>query len=259
MEEEEKKKQPMAEAQEQTEETPPTPNIDAYKAAFGEDYPDVDFENKEERYGKMLDDRKKLKSYRESGKRLNDTFSKNRWLAAMMQDITENDDPDYSPIDWMADHGIDINEAMEDEAKRKKVSEKIAAFQQKQAEGEKEDEERQKNFAKSAEALKKLGLDEDTANQMWVDFFTNIIDAGLRGEVTEDTWRMIQKGQNYDNDIENAKQETAMKTRNEKIANKVKKFDEPMPPTLSQGGPGVQAKQKPKKENFFSDLKDAGY
>ena len=70
----------------QTPETmpPATPNRDAYKAAFGEDYPDVDFENKEERYGKMVEDRKKLKSYRESGQRLNDTFSKNRWLAAMM-------------------------------------------------------------------------------------------------------------------------------------------------------------------------------
>lgn len=260
MEKEEKKIPPVSEANGRSEEVPSTPNRDAYKTAFGEDYPDVDFEDKEERYGKMLDDRKKLKSYRESGKRLNETFSKNRWLAAMMQDITENDDPNYSPIDWMADHGIDINEAMEDEATRKKVSEKISAFQQKQAEGEKEDEERQKNFAKSAEALKKLGLDEDTANQMWVDFFTNIIDAGLRGEVTEDTWRMIQKGQNYDNDIETAIQETAMKTRNEKMANKVKKFDEPMPPTLSQGGSGVQAREKPKKTNFLMDgMKEAGY
>lgn len=259
MEENEKKELQTPETMPPQEEAPATPNRDAYKAAFGEDYPDVDFENKEERYGKMVEDRKKLKSYRESGQRLNDTFSKNRWLAAMMQDITENDDPDYSPIDWMADHGIDINEAMSDEATRKKVSDKIAEFQKKQAESEAEDEERQKNFAKSAEVLKKLGLSEEESNQMWLDFFNNIIDPGLRGEVTEETWRMIQKGTNYDNDIEEAKQTSAMKARNEKMANKVKTFDEPMPPSLSQGGAGQQVRKKPKKESFFDGLKEAGY
>lgn len=240
-------------------EMPPTPNRDAYKEAFSEDYPDVDFEDKEARYGKMVEDRKSLNSYRKSGKKLNDTFNKNRWLAAMIQDITESDDPDYSPIDWMADHGIDINEAMSDPETRKKVSEKIADFQKAQLEGEKEQEERQKNFEQSVANLQKLGLDDDTANQMWNDFFNNVVDPALRGEVSEETWRMIQKGQNYDTDMEDAKQQSAMQARNEKMTNKVKKFDEPMPPSLSQGGAGQQATKKKKNRGFFDDLKEAGY
>lgn len=237
----------------------PTPNRDAYKASFGEDYPDVDFEDKETRYGKMVEDRNALRSYRKSGAKLNDTFSKNRWLAAMLQDISENEDPDYSPLDWMADHGIDINEAMQDESVRKKVSEKIAKFQQAQLEGEKENEERQVNFAKSAEALKTLNLGEDKEREVWVDFFSNVVDPALRGEVSKETWQMIVNGMNYDNDIAEAKETSAMKARNEKIANKVKKFDEPMPPSLSQGGSGQQATTKPKKRGFFDDLKEAGY
>lgn len=237
----------------------PTPNRDAYKASFGEDYPDVDFEDKETRYGKMVEDRNALRSYRKSGAKLNDTFSKNRWLAAMLQDISENEDPDYSPLDWMADHGIDINEAMQDESVRKKVSEKIAKFQQAQLEGEKENEERQANFAKSAEALKTLNLGEDKEREVWVDFFSNVVDPALRGEVSKETWQMIVNGMNYDNDIAEAKETSAMKARNEKIANKVKKFDEPMPPSLSQGGSGQQATTKPKKRGFFDDLKEAGY
>lgn len=237
----------------------PTPNRDAYKASFGEDYPDVDFEDKETRYGKMVEDRNALRSYRKSGAKLNDTFSKNRWLAAMLQDISENEDPDYSPLDWMADHGIDINEAMQDESVRKKVSEKIAKFQQAQLEGEKENEERQANFAKSAEALKALNLGEDKEREVWVDFFSNVVDPALRGEVSKETWQMIVNGMNYDNDIAEAKETSAMKARNEKIANKVKKFDEPMPPSLSQGGSGQQATTKPKKRGFFDDLKEAGY
>lgn len=248
----------MQQAEEQ-QTPPPTPNRDAYKAAFSEDYPDVDFEDKEARYGKMVEDRKRYNSYRKSGEKLNETFNNNRWLAAMIQDISESDDPDYSPIDWMADHGIDINEAMEDEETRKKVAEKIAKFQEDQLRGEEEDAQRQENFATSAENLRKLGLDDDTATQMWADFYTNIVDPALRGEVSEDTWRMLQKGMNYDADIESAKEQSAMQARNEKITNGVKKFDNPMPPSLSQGGDGQQARQKPKKESFFADLKDAGY
>ena len=70
---------------------------------------------------------------------------------------------------------------------------------------------------------------------------------------------MIVNGMNYDNDIAEAKETSAMKARNEKIANKVKKFDEPMPTSLSQGGSGQQATTKPKKRGFFDDLKEAGY
>lgn len=251
-------------AENDAEATPPfiegssaTPNRDAYKEAFSEDYPDVDFEDKESRYGKMVEDRKRLKSYQRSGQKLNDTFNKNRWLAAMVQDISESDDPDYSPIDWMADHGIDIGEAMEDEATRKKVSEKIAQFQKTQLEGEQEKQERQENFVKSAEALRSLGLDDDQANEMWVDFFTNVVDPALRGEVSAETWKMIQKGKNYDDDIASAKETSAMQARNEKLTNNVKKFDD-MPPSLSQGGAG-QTTTKKKKRSFFDDLKEAGY
>lgn len=240
-------------------EAPATPNRDAYKAAFGEDYPDVDFEDKETRYGKMVEDRKRYNSYRKSGKKLNETFSKNRWLAAMLQDITENDDPEYSPFDWMAEHGIDVYEAMDDETARKRISEKIAEFQKKQLEDEAEDEQRQENFKASAEALKSIGVDDETALQMWDDFYTNIVDPALRGEVTADTWRLIQKGMNYETDMEDARQQSAMQARNEKMSNKVKKFDSQMPPTLSQGGANERVSTKPKRESFFADLKDAGY
>ena len=92
-----------------------------------------------------------------------------------------------------------------------------------------------------------------------MDFFSNVVAPALRGEVNKETWQMIVNGMNYDNDIAEAKETSAMKARNEKIANKVKKFDEPMPPSLSQGGSGQQATTKPKKRGFFDDLKEAGY
>lgn len=237
----------------------PRPKRDAYKQMFNEDYPDLDFEDKEARYEQMARDRNTLRSYKKSGEALNNVFENNRWLAAMVQDLASN--PDTNPIEWMADNGIDINEVMSDENVRGKITEKIATFQQKQLEDEQEDEQRKKNFAKSAKALQSLGLSEEQNMQMWSDFYSNIIDPALRGEVTEETWRMIQKANNYDNDIQQAREQSAMQARNEKIRNSVKQFDTPMPPTLSQqGGQNASAKKpKTRMQEYRELMKQAGY
>ena len=112
----------------------PRPNRDAYKKAFAEDYPDMDFEDKEARYGKMLDDRNQLRKYRDSGNQLNGILDKNRWLAVVLQELANN--PETNPIEVMAQSGIDINEVMKDEETRQKVSDKLAAYQQKQLDDE---------------------------------------------------------------------------------------------------------------------------
>lgn len=233
------------------------PNRDAYKQAFSEDYPDMDFEDKETRYGKMLEDRQSLRSYRKSGAALNNLFTNNRWLAAMVQDLSEN--PDLNPIEWLADNGIDIEEVMRDEETRKKVSERVAQYQQKMLEDEQEDEQRQKNFEASWKALAKLGVDQEKATEMWNTFFTDIVDPALRGEVSADTWRLIQKAANYDTDIAQAKELAGMQARNEKMENKVKDFSNTLPPSLPQSG-NQTVQQKPRKRaGFYDDLKEAGY
>ena len=163
----------------------PRPNRDAYKQAFSEDYPDMDFEDKEARYGRMLEDRSQLRSYRESGKQLNNMLDKNRWLAVVLQELANN--PDTNPIEVMAQSGIDINEVMKDDETRQKVSDKLAAYQQKQLEDEQENEQRQKNFENSAKALKSIGVSEEEATNLWNSFFSDIVDQALMGVVTADT------------------------------------------------------------------------
>ena len=71
---------PAVEA-EQVQEVPARPNRDAYQKMFAEDYPDVNFDDKEARYGKMLEDRKRYKQLSESGRKLSGTLGKHRWMA----------------------------------------------------------------------------------------------------------------------------------------------------------------------------------
>ena len=231
------------------------PNRERYSKMFGEDYPDIDFEDKEARYGAMANDREELHSLRNSGRKLGAAFDKHRWLAAMFADLA--DDEELNPITWMAQNGIDIAAALEDEQVAKEVSEKIAEFQENQAKSEEIERERTQNLQTSGENLKSLmekyGMDDDAALALWTDAFENIFDPLLRGEVSRETWEMIIKGKHYDTDLKGAREQGAMQARNEKIQNKMTKGKTEVPPTLSQSG-GQKATAAPKRESFWDDM-----
>lgn len=225
------------------------PNRSRYAERFSKSHPDIDFEDKEARYGAMNEDRDLLDSYEESGKALGDTFDKHPWTGSMLMALKDNDELD--PITWMAENGIDIQQALEDEEYRKTISQKIADYEQKQLEGKQADEERASNLQKSADALRELGLSDEENHKMWMHVWENIVDPALRGEITTETWKLVQKAQNYDADIESARSEGEMKARNEKIKNSLKKPAETLPPDLSNGARATAA-PKPKKEKSFA-------
>lgn len=241
--------------------TPPTderPNRSAYAKMYAEDYPNADFEDKESRYGNLINDRKHLREYTQAGRGLSDIMDKNPWIGAMINELREN--PDLDPFTWMAQNGIDITEALGDEEYRKKITDSLAEHQKKQAEGKKHDEDVSKNMEDDAAAnlikvQQKYGFDDDTANQMFVDLFQKIADPAYDGKVSEEVWEMIYKGMHYDDDVASAREQGGMQARNEKMQNNVRKFSNGVPPTLSQGG-SARVKKEEKKPSFFDDLKD---
>ena len=235
------------------EEAPSYPNREAFAGKFSKRHKDIDFEDKEARYGALSEDSDRLDRYEESGRALSDVFEKHRWMASMLEALREDDELD--PITWMADNGIDIEEALSDEEYRSQISDRIAKYQENQLKGEEAERERESNLQASAEALSSLGLSDDENLEMWNYFFNEVVDPVLRGEISAETWKMVQKARNYDTDIASATEQGAMKARNEKIRNKVKDTQSDVPPTLSQGGSAdVKPKNTKKKDNFFSDI-----
>ena len=81
------------------------------------------------------------------------------------------------------------------------MSDKLAAYQQKQLDDEKENELREKNLQNSAQALQSIGVTPEEASKLWESFFTDIVDQALSGIVTAETWQMLMKAKNYDADI----------------------------------------------------------
>lgn len=239
------------------------PNRVNYAKMFAEDNPDIDFEDKEARYGRMAEERENYRGLRKSGKALSKALDNNRWLGAMFQDLAKN--PDKDPISWMYDNGIDVQRAMEDEEYRKQVAEGLVEFQRKQVEGEAAALERDANIEKSATALdelsKELNISDEQCDRMWAHMWQDVIAPGMKGEISKDTWKMVLHAMNYDQDIVNAREEAGMQARNEKFTNKVKSFEEEqVPPSFSQGKAMATTPKKRKSTSMdFEDMKKWGY
>lgn len=231
------------------------PNRSAYSQMFSEDYPDVDFEDKESRYGKMVEDRKRLKKYERDGRALSDVFDKNRGLAAMVAAAADGTDP----FTWAIENlGVDFREALENEEYAGKCAEALRKFQENQLEGEKSQKARESNLRQSMEALQavqdKTGISDEECQSLWDKFWGDegIVASALQGQVSEDTWEAMRKADSYDADIANAREEGGMQARNEKMQNPVKTFDDTkMPPTLGQGSGRAS---RPKKRESTMDF-----
>lgn len=228
------------------------PNRTAFSKRFSKRHSDIDFEDKEARYGAMNDDADMLSKYEESGKALSKMLDSNKWLAAMVIDSTRKN---MHPFEWMASQGIDIKAALEDEELSKKVADQITKFQEKVAEQEKHSQQLDENLRKSYEALLKLGLSDDEANDLYGKVWGVIQDAE-EGNISSETWNLFKNAYNYDSDISSAREEAAMQARNEKIQNKVRSSaTEGIPPSLSSSGAGNKPVRKQKRESFFDDIR----
>lgn len=228
------------------------PNRDKYSAMFAEDNPDVDFEDKEARYGRMAEERESYRNLKKSGAGLSQALDKNRWIAAMFQDLAEN--PEKNPLVWLTENGIDVKAALDDPEVMAQVDETFKNWQQKQVDGEAAQQAQDAAIDESLNALSSVqqeyGLSDEQFNRMWENFWDDVFAPAFRGEVSKDTWIALMHSMNYDADLQNAREEAAMQARNEKHANKVKTFDESsVPPSFSQGQ-GNLAQRKEKKESL---------
>lgn len=231
------------------------PNRKAFSDRFKKRHAGIDFEDKEARYGAMNEDADMLSQYEDSGRALSDILDSNKWIAAMIMDLKDN--PDLSPIEWMATQGIDIQQALDDDKTAKKVAEQIAKHQEDVADQEKHEEDLRKNMQRSADDMASLGLSIEEEAELWEKVWKMIGDAE-NGIISTETWKLFKNAYNYDDDVKSAREEGAMTARNEKIQNQLKKSEKSnVPPTLSSSGSASPKKQQPRRSggiDFFDGL-----
>jgi hypothetical protein len=181
-------------------------------------------------------------------------------MGAMLQDNEEN------PLVWMAKNGIDPRVALDDPDVMQKVADAFSDWEKRQAAGEAAEAAKDEALAKSIDELNALqaevGLSDEHKNRMLEYFWDEVWLPAWNGEVSKDTWTAIMHAMNYDQDMQNAREEAAIKARNEKHTNKLKTFDEQnVPPSFSQGqGQAVTPKKKEGSMSMgIDELKKWGY
>lgn len=240
------------------------PNRDEYSRMWSEDNEDIDFEDKEARYGRAIADRNELRERRKADSSIGKLFDQHEWLAVMASELRDN--PDIDPFEWLEgfcnENDVTINEILEEPEARKRLSAKIAQRQKNNADKLAKSQEIKDNLTKSYEAIAKAFPDKspEEVDELWLKFW-QIVEQADNGVVDTKTMTDFAHSLTYEDDMKNARAEGGMAARNEKIQNNLRKPSEDsakMPPTLNQGAGAMPKKDIPKKKSFaktiFEDL-----
>lgn len=224
-------------------------NKERYQGRYKDMYPDLDMTDEEAFYESANSNLDELESYRKHNADLIGTFNNNKAFASMLMAAKNGEDP----YEWMAANlGADISELLSDPEYSKKISEAAKKFNETQAKGEASQKEYEANVQNTLAELQKIQQETGWDNEKCYNLASrvyDIIDQGLKGIITAETFRMVMDGMNYKDDVASARSEGEVTGRNAKIAEQLKKEKKPegMPPSLStaKGQPTQQPKKKP--------------
>lgn len=240
------------------------PNRDEYSRMWSEDNDDIDFEDKEARYGRAIEDRHELRERRKADSSIGKLFDQHEWLAVMASELRDN--PDIDPFEWLEgfcnENDVSITEILDNPEARKRLTAKIAQRQRENADKLVKSQQIKNNISKSYEAIAKAFPDKspEEIDELWLKFW-QVVEQANNGVVDTKTMTDFAHALSYEEDMENARAQGGMAARNEKIQNQVRKPSEDMghmPPTLNQGMSASTKKETPKKKSFaqtiFEDL-----
>lgn len=216
-------------------------NKESLMARMKAKYPQENFDDEEVLFGRLNEDydenEKSLEQYRKNEKALSDLFTSDPRSAAFLSGWKNGGDPVVMMIERFGD---DFREALDDPEKVEKIKEAQKEYLGRIANEKKLDEEFEDNLKKSLKDLEKYakdnGLSEDQVEGMYKKL-SGVAGDYVSGIITSDTWDMIRKAMNHDEDVAVAAQEAEVKAKNAKIGEAKLRQAPDMPPVL--GGQGA--------------------
>ena len=227
-----------------------------YENRYREMYPDLDMGNEEAFYESANANLDELESYRKHNNDLIGTFSNNKAFASMLMAAKNGEDP----YEWMAANlGADITELLSDPEYSKKISEAAKKFNDSQAQGEASRKEYEANVKKTLEELQRIQQETGWDNEKCYNLASkvyDILDQGMKGLITAETFHMVMNGINYEDDVRNARDEGMVAGKNSKISEQLKKEKAPegMPPSIGTAK-GQSSQPQQKKKSYWEGIK----
>lgn len=246
---------------------------DRYRGRYSEAHPDLNLDDDETFYTLANANLDELEKFRKSDKELGEAFDRAPLLAGLVLAAKDGE----NPFTYLAENigpDMDVRELANNADFGKKMGEALAKFQEKQAQGAKEEKEIGENMGKSFDALKELqnerGMsDEDClalVKKMFgeVDENGEVVEPGIfgnasKGIVPKEVWEAVLKAQNYDSDIAAATDKARATALNEKVQNNLRDMGSGtgLPAAMPTGGSARGERRRKKNDGSLAAFQES--
>lgn len=185
---------------------------------------------------KMNDDYDRMEG---NEKQMNDLLAANPSFSGMIRDA--KDGKSFLPS-LVERFGVDnLRQALEDPAVAEELGTANDAYMKRVQQEAEDSEASQRNFEETANNLQQYALDHNMTDEQVSEVVTKMVDFvkdGIAGKFPTELIDMVYKAQNYDNDVENARETGRVQGRNENIQAQLERSQgEPeLPPNIGQSG-----------------------
>lgn len=259
MNEEEKRQQEAqaaaqaAEAQATPEEpaAPATPNRDKLRKRLSERYPDQNFDEDEDLYGRIDSDYEdyegQLGRYRENEGKMVDLFNRDPRSARFLKEWADGNDP---VILMIRHYGSDIKEILDDPDKIEEIAKANKEYVDRVAQEKDLEDQYEKNLEESLTLLEQVQADRNLNDEDMEKVIAQLRDDAndvLMGRFTQEAIDRALKALNYDQDVEAAGYEGEVRGKNQRIDEKLRKRNQGDGLARIQGstgGGGAQANRE---------------
>lgn len=202
-------------------------NRERYTERLKAKYPEQDFADDDELFGRINDDYddydNELSSYKEREASLSNLFSSNPNSAAFLMDWRNGEDP---IVALMRRFGDDFKSALEDPDKQEMFAEANQKYAKRIAQEAEYEEQHRNNTMESLAMIEELqaqkGYTDDQIDAA-MEFLIQIMRDGMLGKFSKESILMATKALNYDGAVEEAEQIGEVRGRNTKIDEKLRK------------------------------------
>lgn len=205
----------------------PQSRRDAFRERISKRYPDLNMDDEDAYYdqmGKTLDE---YEGYETNTRRLREAMERSPEMARML--VAAQGQDNFDPIAYLFENASgDILELAQDPEGASKFGELRAQQLQRQAEGEEISKAVAENMPASIDAIKakaqELGLSDEQTSDIVGQMF-QVMDDLVHGKIDTNVFAMMAKGKNFDEAVEQARDEGKAEGLNQKVDDKLRTLE----------------------------------
>lgn len=218
-------------------------------------YPDVNFDDDENLFGRINDDfdgfDNLIKDYKDRESKLAALFSDDPRSAEFLMNWMRGENPMVQLVKTFGTMGL--KNMLEDENMLEEVAKANTEYLQKVAKAQELEEQFEKNIEQSLKDVETLNESEEDIDNA-VNWITRLVTEAQMGIYKPENIQMAIKAINYDRNIEEVAYEAEVRGRNAKIEEKMRQLGDGTP---QLGSRNIKVKTTPKQGSIFDIAQEA--